>query len=130
SHLYVFNLRGNARMQGEQRRMEGGGVFDSGSRTPVAITIMVKDPVHEGPCQLQYHDIGDYLSREEKLATIDDFASIERVPWHRIRPNIQGDWINQRDPAFAQFVPLGDKDGSNGQAIFEMYSQGVLTSRD
>lgn len=130
SHLYIFNLRGNARTQGEQRRMEGGGIFDAGSRTPVAITIMVKDPHHEGPGQLHYHDIGDYLSREEKLAIIDDFASIDRMPWQRLRPNAEGDWINQRDPAFDAFIPLGDKEGTEGGAIFDMYSQGVLTSRD
>ena len=130
SHLYIFNLRGNARTQGEQRRMEGGGIFDAGSRTPVAITIMVKDPAHEGPCQLHYHDIGDYLSREDKLAIVDDFASIDRMPWQRLRPNAEGDWINQRDPAFDAFVPLGDKEGTEDGAIFDMYSQGVLTSRD
>lgn len=130
SHLYIFNLRGNARTQGEQRRMEGGGIFDAGSRTPVAITIMVKDPHHEGASQLHYHDIGDYLSREEKLAIIDDFASIDRMPWQRLRPNAEGDWINQRDPAFDAFVPLGDKDGADTQAVFDMYSLGVTTNRD
>jgi predicted helicase len=44
SHLYIFNLRGNARTQGEQRRKEAGGIFGEGSRTPVVISIMVKDP--------------------------------------------------------------------------------------
>ena len=130
SHLYIFNLRGNARTQGEQRRMEGGGVFGAGSRTPVAITLMVKDPTHTGPSQLFYHDIGDYLSGEEKLNLIDELASIDRVHWQRIRPNAEGDWINQRDPAFDAFVPLGDKEGTDTLAIFDMYSQGVLTSRD
>src|SRR5690606_12327400 len=116
--------------QGEQRRMEGDGIFGMGSRTPVAITVMVKDPEHAGPCELRYHDIGDYLSREEKLAIIEDFASIDRVPWRRITPNAEGDWINQRDPAFDAFVPLGDKDDATANTVFEMYSQGVLTSRD
>ncbi|UXU75566.1 MULTISPECIES: DEAD/DEAH box helicase [unclassified Paracoccus (in: a-proteobacteria)] len=130
SHLYIFNLRGNQRTSGEESRREGGKIFGSGSRTPVAITLMVKDPAHEGPCQLHYHDIGDYLSREEKLTIIDDFASIDRMPWQRLRPNAEGDWINQRDPAFDAFVPLGDKEGTEGGAIFDTYSQGVLTSRD
>lgn len=42
SHIYVFNLRGNQRTQGEVSRREGGKIFGSGSRTPVAITILVK----------------------------------------------------------------------------------------
>jgi len=40
--IYVFNLRGNARTQGELRQKEAGNVFGSGSRTPIAITILVK----------------------------------------------------------------------------------------
>lgn len=41
-HICVFNLRGNQRTQGEMSRREGGKIFGSGSRTPVAITILVK----------------------------------------------------------------------------------------
>lgn len=130
SHLYLFNLRGDQRTSGEQSKREGGKIFGSGSRTPVAITIMVKDPHHDGPCRLYYHDIGDYLNQEEKLAIVDQFASIDAVDWQRLRPNAEGDWINQRDPAFDFFVPLGDKDNSSPEVIFDFYSYGVITSRD
>lgn len=130
SQLYVFDLRGDQRTSGEESRREGGKIFGSGSRTPVAITIMVKDPEHAGPCELRYHDIGDYLSREEKLAIVEDFVSIDRVPWRRITPNAEGDWINQRDPAFDAFVPLGDKDNPSTNQIFSFYSYGVVTNRD
>lgn len=130
SHLYVFNLRGNQRTSGEESRREGGKIFGSGSRTPVAITLMVKDPTHAGPCELRYHDIGDYLSREEKLNCIDAFGSIEGIDWQPITPNAEGDWINQRDPAFDQFVPLGDKESDANQSIFFMFSLGVSTNRD
>jgi predicted helicase len=130
SHLYVFNLRGNARTQGEERRKEGGGIFDAGSRTPVAITVMVKDPAHEGACELYYHDIGDYLDREEKLAIIEQFGCIESVPWQILQPNTSGDWINQRDPAFDAFIPLGDKESQDPQAVFGVHSLGVVTNRD
>jgi predicted helicase len=43
--IYVFNLRGNCRTQGELRRKEGDGIFGLGSRTPIAITILVKKGV-------------------------------------------------------------------------------------
>lgn len=129
SQLYIFNLRGNQRTSGEESRREGGKIFGSGSRTPVAISIMVKDPAHHGPCELFYHDIGDYLSREEKLAIVEDFASIKGMKWKRIQPNEEGDWINQRDPAFDNFIEIGDKKSGN-EAIFGVYSRGVATSRD
>ena len=46
------------------------------------------------------------------------------------RPNTEGDWINQRDPAFDTFMPLGDKDDGEPNAVFDIYSLGVVTSRD
>ena len=42
STIYVFNLRGNQRTSGELSRREGGKIFGSGSRTPIAITILVR----------------------------------------------------------------------------------------
>jgi len=91
SQLYILNLRGNQRTSGEESRREGGKIFGSGSRTPVAISILVKDPVHTGPCELHYYDIGDYLSREEKLDRIEAFGSIDGIDWQTIMPNAEGD---------------------------------------
>lgn len=130
SYLYVFNLRGNARTSGEERRQEGGGIFDSGSRTPVAITILVKDPAHAGPCQLHYYDIGDYLTREDKLERVVSFGNIDRIDWQRLCPNTQGDWINQRDPVFDTFVPLGEKDDKSDGYVFMQFSNGLQSNRD
>lgn len=42
--IYVLNLRGNQRTSGELSRKEGGKIFGSGSRTPIAITFLVKNP--------------------------------------------------------------------------------------
>ena len=72
------SLRGNQRTQGEQSRREGGKVFGQGSRAPVAITILVKNPnaAHDG-CRIRYRDIGDYLSREEKLEALDNARRID-----------------------------------------------------
>jgi predicted helicase len=130
SYLYVFNLRGNQRTSGEESRREGGKIFGSGSRTPVAITIMVRDPAHAGPSVLHYHDIGDYLSQQEKLDIIERFGCIDGVAWKCLQPNDFGDWINQRDPAFDRFFPLGDKESADAKSIFGIYSQGVKTNRD
>ena len=129
SHLYVFNLRGNARTQGEARRKEAGGIFGEGSRAPVAITLMVKDPAHTSPCELCYHDIGDYLLREEKLDCIDAFGSIEGIDWQPITSNAEGDWTNQRDPAFDKFMPLATK-GEDTEGLFGIWSNGLLAARD
>ena len=130
SAIYVFNLRGNQRTSGDTSRREGGKIFGQGSRAPIAITLIVKNPSATGPCVLRYHDIGDYLSREDKLTIIQDLCHIEHVPWLSITPSGTGDWINQRDAIFASFPPLGDKKGTVGEQMFVAYSQGILTARD
>lgn len=73
--IYCFNLRGNQRTSGETSRMEGGKIFGSGSRASIAITLLIKNPAHKGKSTLHYYDIGDYLSREEKLKIVSDFGS-------------------------------------------------------
>jgi predicted helicase len=130
SSIWCLNLRGNARMSGEQRQKERGNVFGQGSRTPVAITLLVKNPDRPGPATIYYYDIGDYLSREEKLAKITKFSDICGVEWQQITPNHAGDWINQRSELFETFVPLGDKKAKADGALFTTYSQGVVTGRD
>jgi predicted helicase len=132
--IYVFNLRGNQRTSGELSRQEGGKIFGSGSRTPVAISILVRNPAKQGPCELYYRDIGDYLNREEKLNIVSEYGSINGLhrknAWHRLKPNEQYDWINLRDPAFDGFAPIGDKKDETTICFFDTYSHGVKTNRD
>lgn len=134
SAIYVFNLRGNQRTSGETSRREGGKIFGSGSRTPIAITVLVKKPGHTGKALIQYHDIGDYLSREEKLAIIAQKHGIlnPAMNWTQIRPNAHGDWLNQRNDVFASFIPLGDKDNKDNKQTFfaPYYSNGLKTNAD
>ncbi|MGW7263520.1 DEAD/DEAH box helicase [Streptomyces sp. NPDC054842] len=131
--IYCYNLRGNARTAGEQRKKEAGNVFESGSRNTVAILILVKGEQSAGmaaDCQLYYRDIGDYLSREDKLRIIGS-QSLEVVEWEQLLPNADGDWINQRDERFANFQAIGDKDKSPAAApIFALHSGGLKTNRD
>ncbi|MBK3468724.1 DEAD/DEAH box helicase [Pseudomonas sp. MF6776] len=131
SSLYVFHLRGNQRTSGETSRKEGGKIFGSGSRAPIAISLLVKNPEAEAHGQIHFHDIGDYLSREEKLEKIVSYGSVVGIPsWHQIVPDEYGDWLNQRDNSFCDFIVMGDKDGSSVNSLFANFSRGVATSRD
>lgn len=134
SSLYVFHLRGNQRTSGEQSRKEGGKIFGSGSRAPIAITLFVKNPQSADSGKIYFHDIGDYLSRDEKLNTITHLSSIkgieERLGWKSIESNEYGDWLNQRDNSFNDFILMGDKKNKNEIQVFRNYSQGLKTNRD
>lgn len=136
SSIHVFHLRGRRGKQtaGERAKQEGGQIFGSGSGTPIAITLLVKNPNAARPGQIRFHDIGDYLSREEKLAIVSRFGSMAGIErggfWQPITPDEHGDWLKQRDEGFGKFVALGDKSGVEQKTLFENYSGGVKTQRD
>ena len=132
--IYVFNLRGNQRTSGEKSRQEGGKIFGSGSRTPVSICFLVKNPkVKVDEATIYYRDIGDYLTREEKLSIVSSAGSMlsKEMKWKVIKPNKAGDWINKRSDSFKTMIPLGDKKGKSNHTVFKpVYSTGINTARD
>ncbi|QCO23135.1 damage-inducible protein (plasmid) [Acinetobacter cumulans] len=134
SSLYFFHLRGNARTSGEQRRKEKDNVFGQGTRTPILIAVLVKNPNAKQYGQIYFHDIGDYLSREEKLEKIADLVSINGITevdgWTKITPDTHNDWLNQRDDSFNEFIEIGNKKDKNSISLFDSYSKGLMTGRD
>ena len=135
SNIHVFNLRGDIRknMLSKGRAREGQNIFGSGSMTGIAITLLVKNPVAKQHGQIYYHNIGDELSREDKLEKIAQYASIAGIhaanAWQILTPDDHGDWLNQRDDGFAEFMVLGDKKG-DAPKLFDNFSLGVGTNRD
>ncbi|GAA1936782.1 DEAD/DEAH box helicase [Brevibacterium antiquum] len=127
--IYIYNLRGNQRTAGELSRREGGKVFDAGSRNTVAIMVLVKLPGKVGECVLHYKDIGDYLDRSTKLATLEE-NSLSTLVWDTVIPNEYGDWINQRDPNYENHPLIADKKDKTGRTIFCVQSGGLKTNRD
>jgi predicted helicase len=134
SKIYVFNLRGNQRTSGELSKREGGKIFGSGSRSPIAMTFLIKNPTHQGPAEIFYHDIGDYLSREQKIDIITQKPNIYdvNITWDNIIPNEHGDWLNKRNEQFDLLIPLSNKkDKYNLKTFFlPVNSNGLLTARD
>lgn len=147
SEIYVFNLRGNARTQGEQRRREKDNVFGSGSRAPIAVTVLVKkgtrdsglgtssdenttSPVPSPQSLIFYRDIGDYLTREQKLDIIARTPDVLSDDFKPLTPNDKADWINQRGNRFETFIPLHDSQIPKYGNLFNLRSNGLKTGRD
>jgi predicted helicase len=131
SQIVIYNLRGNQRKK--DWRLEGGKVFGGGSQTGVAITFLVKEPGHQGAARIDYRDIGDSMSREEKLERLVSEGSVDGTGFESIVPNGAGDWINHRDERFGSFQPIGDKatkgrDTTSG--VFTTFALGASTNRD
>ncbi|GAA7675774.1 DEAD/DEAH box helicase family protein [Helicobacter pylori] len=130
AHLYVLNLRGNARTSGETFKKEGGKIFDSGSRATIAIIFFVKDKSVPDNT-IFYYEVEDYLKREAKLNLLAGFENLESVPFSEITPNNKGDWINQRNDEFEKLIALKrDQKLKIFDTIFDLNSNGVATNRD
>jgi len=94
--------------------------------------LAVKNPAAVGPCRIFYRDIGDYLTTAEKLATVEA-STLATIDWQTVTPNLEGDWINQRNAAFDAYTPLGEKSTKGSVkplTVFGNYSLGLATGRD
>ncbi len=136
SKIYILNLRGNARTSTELRRKEGGNVFSQGSRSGIAITFLIKNDKNnkDNDSQIFYYDIGDYLSREQKLKKIQSINSIENIieqnKFIEIKPNKFDDWINQVDEKYYDFISVKDKEKPIKDNLFLFTSNGMSSARD
>lgn len=134
SDIYVLHLRGNAYTKGERRRREKDNVFGVGSRAAIAIFLLVKNPNSDHTGRIHVHDIGDYLSREQKLSRIAELGSVSSITeanlWQAISPDEHGDWFGQRTAGFAEFIKMGAKRDRDALTLFSTYSMGVKTNRD
>ncbi len=133
SVIYCFNLRGNIRKNMQNKNAgEGQNIFGQSSMTGIAITLFIKNSsAKSGKCKIYYYDISDNLKQKHKLEKIKDFSSIKNMEWREIEPNDAHDWINQRHPEFATYIPLGTRNKKEKvNALFSLYRNGVSTDRD
>ena len=131
SSIYVFDLLGNQRTRGEESKRQGVKVFGSGSRAPIAITMLVKNPASAERGVIHYHCVGEYLTQEQKLTAVASFR--DRDPkWEILEQDRHGDWLDQRDEGWYEYAPMGVSDGNKKTplGIFSTWSLGIATNRD
>ncbi len=130
--IYCYNLRGDQRTSGDISRREGGKIFGQKSRAGVAILFLVKRYPSAPPdadIPINYRDIGDYLTRGEKLAMLAE-SRLAATEWESIEPNEHNEWINQQSDTFSTLRPLASADGVPQAPIFLEATHGIVTSRD
>lgn len=126
--IYIYHLKGNQRTSGERSRQEGGKVFDEGSRAPIAIVFLVKNPESEKHGEIHFHAVDDYQTKEEKFNSLKCEFSIVRTKTRVIVPDHHGDWLNFRDDGFSKFISIAQEKTELG--MFVDYSTGVVTGKD
>lgn len=134
NEIWLLDLKGNARTNGERRRQEAGNVFDDQIRVGIAVYFLVRKKGVKG-CRIYYHAIRDYAKSDEKREflvknRLGDLAMTE------ITPDENCNWINLADTDFDTLLPLvskEEKQGSAGRgerAILKLFANGVKSNRD
>ncbi len=134
NELWAVDLKGNARTSGERRRQEGGNVFDDKIRVGVAIYFLVRKQGADG-FKIYYDAVDDYAKSPDKVDYIKDKA-FDAFDFAEIAPDADGQWLNQSHSDFETLIPLANrqtklaKTVADEQAVFGLYSMGVVTNRD
>ncbi|MEI7840425.1 MAG: type ISP restriction/modification enzyme [Methylococcaceae bacterium] len=86
--------------------------------------------------EFYYFSLADDMPRKDKLHWFDT-TKFKDIPFERIHPDDKGNWLNLTDNDFDSLMPVCDKEvkagkskENNAEAIFKLYSLGVVTSRD
>ena len=134
NELWAVDLKGNARTSGERRRQEGGNVFSDKIRVGVAIYFLVRRKGLDG-FRVFYNAVDDYTKAFDKIAYVNGKA-IAALEFEEITPDGKSNWLDQSDSDFEELIPLTNRETKlakavvNEQAVFGLYSLGVVTNRD
>jgi predicted helicase len=129
--IYVFDFKGDANTSGERRRREGGNIFDDKIKVGIAIYFLVKTGKKQG-CIISFKAVDDYLPAAAKLEIVSA-AKIEMLDMERIEPDAKANWLNQTSNDFETLLPVATraaKTGTSQEAVFSLFSLGVVTARD
>lgn len=82
--------------------------------------------------EIYYFRFPNCRSRRNKLILIK-ILHFKDLPFQRIIPDKDANWINQTNNDFESLIPVCDKQvklGKSQQAIFSLFSNGISTNRD
>ncbi|TAD94971.1 MAG: DNA methyltransferase [Bacteroidetes bacterium] len=127
--IYIIDLKGDIRQNNSAQ--QGGNIFNI--MTGVSIAFLIKNENQKNEkAKIFYHNIGDGISGQEKLETLQ-MLELDKIPFERIRPDAKNNWINLSESNFQELIPLIDKEvkaGKKQEAVFQLFSRGVVTQRD
>ena len=134
NELWMIDLKGNARTSGERRRREGGNIFDDKIRVGIAVYFLVRRRGEEG-FRVFYNAVDDYAKAHDKRGYVKG-KPIAGMDFEEITPDTKHNWLNQSNSDFEKLTPLANRETKlaktteDEEAVFRLYSLGVVTSRD
>jgi predicted helicase len=129
--VYIIDLHSDVRAN---PKIAGTSHNVFGIQTGVAMLFLVKKKAKTRTrCNIFYYELDDFWKTPEKLDWLRE-NSFETIDFKRITPDKNHNWINlAEENDWESLMPVCDKEvknGKGGNAIFELYSLGVVTNRD
>ena len=132
--IYVLDMSGNVR---KNPKLSGTTHNVFGIQVGVSINFLVKKRDRTKPkAEIFYARVDELWRKEDKYRFLDSKEHYSNIEWEQITPDNKYTWLTQGLHAeFETFVPIGSKvakrtKGGSSEAIFSLYSCGVVTSRD
>ena len=132
SDLYILDLGSDVR---RNPKISGTTHNVFGIQTGVAIGFFVREKAKLGNFGIHYARREDAELAANKLGYLRE-ASLNDIAFEPISPDEKNNWLNQSDTDFSSLLPLADrqtklaKSATDEQAVFGLYSIGVITARD
>ncbi|HEY9779220.1 MAG TPA: type ISP restriction/modification enzyme [Leptolyngbyaceae cyanobacterium] len=131
NEIYIINLKGNARTSSERRRREGGNVFNNTIRVGIAVYFLIRKENAQG-CRIYYNAVPDYTSADEKKSYLSS-NKFQELQFEQLIPDRNNNWLDLVDNNFDSLLPIANKvtkSKKDEQAVFKLFSLGVITARD
>ena len=130
--LYILDLGSDVR---RNPKISGTTHNVFGIQTGVAIGFFVREKSRLGACGIHYARREDFELARDKLSYLRD-SRLDAVTFEDVTPDKRNDWLNQSNSDFEKLIPLANKETklaksvSDEQAVFGLYSLGVISNRD
>ena len=129
NEIYAVDLGGDIR-----KTPGAGNVF--GIMTGVAIGFFVKKKERKD-CEIYHIKWDDFDSAQNKLAFLSN-TNFSDIDFEHIVPDEKNNWLNQSNNGFEKFISIANKETKlakvenkmREQAVFKLFSLGVVTNRD
>ena len=132
SHIYVLDLGSDVR---RNPKISGTSHNVFGIQTGVAIGFLVRDNLRDESSTIRYARREDAEIATDKLSYLR-VASLSDISFETVIPDRYNNWLNQSNSDFRSLMPLANRQTklakrvNREQAVFGLYSLGVITARD
>ena len=130
--IYILDLGSDVR---RNPKISGTTHNVFGIQTGVAVGFFVREQARLGECNIHYARREDAELASEKLAFLRS-TPLDDIGFESIVPDAKSYWLDQSDSGFEELVPLANRETklaktvADEQAVFGLYSLGVITARD